>query len=87
MDLMFDIFHIVTNITVDYLNKKWTFDDICERPYDGFPYCTSEISGFFGMFGFDSTTWMNQSDILQVIDDYSSVIGVCVLLFYFFPFF
>ena len=77
MDAAFQIFsETVNNVTLTYKGSQYTFENVCERPYPSYDTCTSQESGIFSLFGFNSLAWSTQSSIQSQLDTFSSVLKV-----------
>ena len=79
MDIMYEIFsEVINDVSVKYNGETYTFEDLCVRPYPSYDACTSQESGIFSWFEFNSTAWSTQDDIQSRLDIFSSFIDVSV---------
>ena len=77
MNIIYTIFNeAIYNVSVKYNGKYWTFNDLCHRYYSSYPICTSQLSGFFALFGFNPTVWSTQASIQTQINLYESYLQV-----------
>ena len=84
MDTIWEIFsETVNNVSIKYDGETYKFEDICERPYPSYDTCTSQQSGFFSLFGFNSIVWSTPSSIQTQLDTFSSVLNVCLVVLFF----
>eukprot|EP01084_Bolivina_argentea_P008422 15774_1 len=75
MNIAYDIYKDIDNITLDYNGNIYDYEQLCSRPYPTAPSCTSDYSNIFGfLFNSQSELWQNSTMIDDIINVNNSAI-------------
>ena len=80
---LYELYKIPTyNLSAKSDKQEWDFNQLCERPYPGFPQCSSDQTSLFSLFNNNKTLWSDQSTINQYIatTEGQEILNVCSTL-------